>query len=56
MLNIRSVCYRVCFTLAKKNFGDAKVADFDRSLLPVEQNVLRLEIAVQDLLGVNMLQ
>jgi len=47
--------YRVCFTLAKQNFGDAKVADFDGPLLLIEQNVLSLQISVQDLFGVNVL-
>ena len=47
--------YCVSFTLAEKNFGDAKVTDFDSFLLLIEQNILRLEISVQNLLGMNVL-
>jgi len=48
--------YRIRFTLAQKNFGDAKVTDFDRFLLSVEEDVLCLEISVKDLLGMNVLK
>lgn len=48
--------HRVSFAFADKDFGDAKVTDFDDHLVLVKKNILCLKVPVQDEFIVHMVQ
>lgn len=48
--------HRVSFALADKDFGDAKIANFDDHLVLVKKDILCLKVSVQDKLVVDVVQ
>lgn len=48
--------YRVGFALTDKDFGDAKISNFDNHLVLVKKNILCLKVSVQDKFVVDMIQ
>lgn len=54
--NLKTLTNCVSFAFADKNFGDAKISNFDNHLVLVKKNILRLQVSVQDKLVVDVVQ
>lgn len=53
---ISTSTYCISFTFADKDFGDAKISNFDNHLVLVQKNILCLQVSVQDEFVVNVVQ
>lgn len=53
---MRTSTHCISFTFADKDFGDAKISNFDDHLVLVQKNILCLQVPVQDEFVVNMVQ